>query len=83
MNKEQAIIHLDIRGLVCPSCLLLSLQEVNANRAALNRRQCMLHILTDHRQATVTIPEALRKMGLAVKVEEGVAGFGIHVFKEG
>jgi len=63
-------IILDIRGQVCPSCLLLTLREVNRHHAALKAQAVELEILTDSRDATGTIPETLRNMGLTTKVDK-------------
>ena len=63
-------IELDIRGQVCPSCLLLTLREVNRHHAALAAGRVSLEVLIDSRDATGTIPEAVRNMGLACRVEK-------------
>ncbi len=67
---EPETITFDIRGQVCPSCLLLTLREVNLHHAALKAREVELEILTDSRDATGTIPETLRNMGLTTKVDK-------------
>jgi TusA-related sulfurtransferase len=61
-------ITLDIRGQVCPSCLLLTLRAVNDHFAALHSGAVSLMVLTDSRDATETIPEAIRNMGLSATV---------------
>ena len=66
-------ITIDIRGQVCPSCLLLTLREVNARHAELQAGQAEMEVLLDSRDATGTIPAAVRSMGLAASVEK-VAG---------
>jgi hypothetical protein len=66
-------ITIDIRGQVCPSCLLLTLREVNARHAELQAGQAEMEVLLDSRDATGTIPAAVRNMGLAASVEK-VAG---------
>jgi TusA-related sulfurtransferase len=66
-------IKLDIRGRVCPSCLLLTLREVNARHADLQAGLAVIEVLTDSRDATGTIPAAVRNMGLAASVDR-VAG---------
>lgn len=66
-------ITVDIRGQVCPSCLLLTLREVNARHAELQAGQAEMEVLLDSRDATGTIPAAVRSMGLAASVEK-VAG---------
>ncbi len=63
-------VELDIRGQVCPSCLLLALREVNIHHAALHAGQVEVAILTDSRHATGTIPETVRNMGLSARVDK-------------
>lgn len=63
-------IELDIRGQVCPSCLLLTLREINRQHAALMNRRARLTVMIDSRDATTTIPEAVKNMGLRVNVEK-------------
>jgi TusA-related sulfurtransferase len=63
MNKE-----FDIRGQVCPSALLVTLREVNTMYGDLQKGEQALHVLTDSRKATETIPGAMANMGLKVEV---------------
>ena len=61
--------QLDIRGQICPSTLLTALREVNLYKAALKAGTLQLAILTDDRNATATIPNAVDNMGYRVTVE--------------
>lgn len=61
-------VEFDIRGQICPSCLLLALREVNARKEALRNGQVRLCIRTDSRDAITTIPDAMQNMGYAVAV---------------
>jgi TusA-related sulfurtransferase len=63
-------IELDIRGQVCPSCLLLALREINRHHAALADGRVRLTVLTDSRDATGTIPAAVKNMGLAARLDK-------------
>lgn len=74
MTSDKDLIKLDMRGQICPSCLLVALKEVNERQAALRSGQCTMHILTDDRQSTSTIPNAVSTMGYKVDVEK-VQGF--------
>ncbi len=67
-------VEMNIRGQVCPSCLLLVLREVNQRHHELVAGDLCLVILTDNRDATGTIPEAVNNMGIAAAVEK-VAGY--------
>lgn len=63
-------IELDIRGQVCPSCLLLTLREVNNHHADLSAGRLCLTVLTDSRDASGTIPAAVKNMGLAAQLDK-------------
>lgn len=72
-------IKLDIRGRVCPSCLLLALREVNARHDELLAGSSVMEVLTDSRDATGTIPAAIRNMGLAASVEKIAGDYRITI----
>ena len=63
-------LEIDIRGQVCPASLLLVLQEVNQHHKELAAGLLSIVVLTDNRDATGTIPEAARNMGIDVVVEK-------------
>jgi TusA-related sulfurtransferase len=73
-------IHLDIRGQICPSCLLLALKELNQNGAAIRAGQCEVEIVTDDRQATATIPATADRMGYNTAVVHQDDGYHIRIF---
>ena len=80
---EDKIIKMDIRGQICPSCLLLTLKEVNANIEAIKRGDSEIRLLSDDRHASATIPDAITKMGLSTSVKKSDEGFEIRIYKEG
>jgi TusA-related sulfurtransferase len=66
-------LEMDIRGQVCPSSLLLALREIDRYHQDLVRGLVRIVILTDNRDATETIPEAVHNVGMdamAEKVED-------------
>jgi TusA-related sulfurtransferase len=69
-NASEELIVIDIRGQICPSCLLTTLREVNQRKAALKGGEVTLRIKTDSRDATSTIPAAVSNMGYPVTVEK-------------
>lgn len=77
---EKQIITMDIRGQICPSCLLLALKEVNSNIEAIKREELEIKIISDDRHATATIPDAVVKMGLTTTVEKSDGSFVIRIF---
>lgn len=82
MKKTQTI-EMDIRGQICPSCLLLTLKEVNNHAAALRRGETQIMVYTDERQAVNTIPDAVDKMGYAAEVEQHESGYCIRIRHQG
>lgn len=76
-------LQLDIRGQVCPSTLLTTLREITRHRDDLKEGRLELIILTDNRNATVTVPQAAHNMGLHVTVDKEGGGFCIHIRASG
>ncbi|MDO9042301.1 MAG: sulfurtransferase TusA family protein [Desulfocapsaceae bacterium] len=71
MTSEQVtpkLINLDMRGQVCPACLLVAMDALNRHRDALNNGLETLCIKTDNREATTTIPTTARSMGYPATV---------------
>lgn len=62
-------INIDIRGQLCPSCLLLTLKALNQNGAAIRAGSTEVVIVTDDRQATATIPATADRMGFRAEVQ--------------
>ena len=64
------VVEFDIRGQICPSSLLITLREINTRQKNIRSGVQQVVILTDNRDATTTVPEALSNMGYAVLVEK-------------
>lgn len=79
---EQKTITMDIRGRICPSCLLLTLKEVNEQIELLKQKEVEIRVISDDRHATSTIPDAVEKMGLNTSVERNTEGFVIRIYKK-
>ena len=67
-NHKEILI--DTRGQVCPSTLLVTLQQLNLLKDTLKVGNSILRILTDHRHSTATIPNAVKNMGYDVQVNK-------------
>jgi hypothetical protein len=76
-------IHLDIRGQICPSCLLLTLKELNQNGAAIRTGDCVVEVTTDDRQATATSPSTADRMGFLTQVTRMDDGYHIRIYGGG
>lgn len=73
-------IDIDIRGQICPSCLLLALKELNQNGPAIRAGQTELIVVTDDRQATATIPSTADRMGFGTEIKRIDGGYCIRIF---
>ena len=78
MQTGKTIIH-DIRGQICPSCLLFTLNELNEHKEALQHHDVRIIIKTDNRDATSTIPDAVTTMGYAYVVEKKDGYYTIEI----
>ena len=81
MSEQINIIEMDIRGQICPSCLLLALKEVNTHIGSIKSGEAEVRILSDDRHATITIPDAVDKMGLHTEIARQSGGFTIRIYK--
>lgn len=77
------IIDIDIRGQICPSCLLLTLKELNQHGSDIRAGIAEIRVVTDDRQATATIPMAADRMGLRAEVDRIDNLYHIRVFGNG
>jgi len=73
------ILRLDIRGQICPSCLLLTLKALNEHANRLRADTLEVVVITDDRQATATIPETSAKMGYRAEVDRLDAAYRIRI----
>lgn len=78
-NPAVEIVEMDMRGQICPSCMLLALKQVNEVASELKQATKELHILTDSRQATSTIPEAVSNMGYQVDITSQGDAYHIRI----
>lgn len=73
-------IEIDIRGQLCPSCLLLTLKELNSNGPAVRAGNAEIVVTTDDRQATATIPATAERMGFRTEVARLDGSYRIRIF---
>ena len=82
-KKDKGVVEYDICGQICPSCLLMTLKEVNQHQDAIRSGQMVFRVMTDNRQATATIPNAVRNMGYAVDVKKSGGHYRITISAAG
>lgn len=73
-------VDIDIRGQICPSCLLQALKELNRLGSEIRAGSAEIVVTTDDRQATSTIPAAAERMGYAIEVIPVDGAYRIRVF---
>lgn len=73
-------IDIDIRGQICPSCLLLTLKEINQNSEAIRSGKAEIQVKTDDRQATTTIPVTVERMGFCAAVDRQGNCYRIRIY---
>ncbi len=78
-NEPADVVEFDIRGQICPSSLLVTLREINTRQKLIKSGVQEIVILTDNRDATTTVPEALKNMGYGVSVEKKQNHYVIEV----
>jgi hypothetical protein len=72
-------IDIDICGQICPSCLLITLKQLNLHGPSIRAGDTEV-VVTDDRQATATIPSAAERMGFRTEVTRLDAHYRIRVF---
>lgn len=75
MSSKIRVIEYDVRGQICPSCLLIALREVNRYQQQIKSGEVVFQILSDNRQSTATIPNAVLNMGYRVEVTKENGGY--------
>ena len=79
-NSNSQTIEIDMRGQVCPSTLLVAMDNMNKQQAGLKNGSLRLLIKTDNREATNTIPGTAESMGYSVQVTSMDGYYQIEIF---
>jgi len=79
-DKKPEILEVDMRGQVCPSTLLVTLDSINRNQTELRNGKVRLLIRTDNRDATTTIPGTAENMGYEIEVMPKDGYYEILIF---
>lgn len=66
-ENETKVITSDMRGQICPSTLLVALDNLNRHSDGLQSGAVRLRIITDNREALHTIPATAENMGYVVR----------------
>jgi TusA-related sulfurtransferase len=81
MSNEAATrtIQVDMRGQVCPSTLLVAMDNLNRNAQELRSGTVRLLIITDNREALHTIPATAENMGYIAKITKTTSHYEILI----
>lgn len=72
-------VDIDIRGQICPSCLLLTLKALNQRIDEVRAGEVEIVVTTDDRQATSTIPVTVDRMGFSAEVSRLADAYRIRI----
>ncbi|NTV13419.1 MAG: sulfurtransferase TusA family protein [Desulfobulbaceae bacterium] len=76
---EAKAIEVDMRGQVCPSTLLVTMDTLNRNAPGLQNGTIRLLIITDNREALHTIPATAENMGYITQITRTANHFEILI----
>ena len=80
-NEMPKTIEVDMRGQVCPSTLLVAMDNINQNQEELNSHKVKLLIKTDNRDAITTIPGTAENMGYETEITPQDGFYEILVYR--
>ncbi len=79
--ETPSTVHVDVRGFVCPSSLLVALRELNKYKEGLQAGQIRVEFMIDNHDSTNRICEAVKSMGYTFEVTDEHNGYAIAVYK--
>ncbi len=74
-------VHVDVRGFVCPSSLLIALRELNKYRESLRTDHFTIEMMVDNQDSTNRICEAVKSMGYDFDVTDRDNCYCIAVYR--
>jgi TusA-related sulfurtransferase len=69
-SKTPSTVHVDLRGFVCPSSLLVALRELNKYRESLRSDYFTIELMVDNHDSTNRICDAVKSMGYVFDVTD-------------
>jgi len=79
--ETPSVVHIDVRGFVCPSSLLVALRELNKYRESLRKDHFKIELLVDNHDSTNRICEAVKSMGYDFHVTDTDHSYCIAVYR--
>lgn len=76
---QTRIIQVDMRGQVCPSTLLVAMDNLNRHGEALQSGALQLLIITDNREALHTIPATAENMGYVARITKTTSHYELLI----
>jgi TusA-related sulfurtransferase len=78
-DPQSRIIQVDMRGQVCPSTLLVAMDNLNRHGEGLQSGALKLLIITDNREALHTVPATAENMGYAARITKTTSHYEILI----
>ena len=78
-DAQTGIIQVDMRGQVCPSTLLVAMDNLNRHAEGLQKGTVQLLIITDNREALHTIPATAENMGYTAQISKTAGHYEILI----
>lgn len=79
--ETPSIVHVDVRGFVCPSSLLVALRELNKCRESLRTDHFKIELMVDNPDSTNRICAAVKSMGYDFHVTDTDNSYCISVYR--
>jgi len=80
-SDTSSTVHIDVRGFVCPSSLLVALRELNKYRESLRSDHFKMELMVDNHESTNRICHAVKSMGYDFQVTDTDNSYCIVVNK--
>ncbi len=78
-SDTPSTVHIDVRGFVCPSSLLVALRELNKYRKSLRSDTFKMELMVDNHESTNRICDAVRSMGYDFQITDADNSYCIAV----
>jgi TusA-related sulfurtransferase len=80
-SETPSTVHVDVRGFVCPSSLLVALRELNKYRESLRTDHFTIELMVDNHDSTNRICDAVKSMGYDFRVTDTDNSYCIAVYR--
>lgn len=79
--ETPSTVHIDVRGFVCPSSLLVALRELNKHRESLRTDHFKIELMVDNHDSINRICDAVKSMGYDFHVTDTDNSYCIAIYR--